>query len=107
MSVRMPYRAPADVTIDFPAYVKTTRCEHVSRTRFFDSAHGRVRFVTYQWTDHGRVMDVWRARKAEAAEQTTADRSLPLLAQRAEPRPRPRVHASARPGRYSAGRRTS
>lgn len=100
----MPYRAPAGATIEFPGWVKITRCEQTSQLELWATAHGQVRTITHTPTHHGRVMDVWRARKAEACEQTAVgDRSLPMVVPRAETS-RPRVHAGASPGRYAPRR---
>jgi hypothetical protein len=105
----MPYRAPAGATIDFPARVKITACERETHAYLVATPHGWIREEISSVTDHGRLMVLWRARKAEATEQSAVgDRSLPLVVPRAEVvRARPRMHASARPGRYSAGRRTA
>jgi hypothetical protein len=66
-----PYREPEGIA--FPNWVQVTPCEHVSRSRSFASPHGRVKFVTYEWTDRGRFMTGFRA-----AELARAERVVPI-----------------------------
>jgi hypothetical protein len=54
-----PGRARA-TSILFPSWVSISQCELQRRSRSFGSRHGRVRFETYEVTDHGRRMAALR-----------------------------------------------
>lgn len=60
------YKEPTEIL--FPHWVQVTPCEHVSRSRSFDSAHGWVKFVTHEFTDRGVFMSGYRAAELARAE---------------------------------------